>query len=325
VAEPADHPPELDALTQEALDWVVLLKSGSATVADGAALQSWRQRDPAHEAAFRNAVKLWNNLGATARELADAPRAKAAERPRSGFRRGRRAFLGGAIAASAAGCLIARPPFGLWPSVAELSADYRTGKGEMRHVVLAQYISFDMNTLTSIAVRSASPARLELIAGEATIASQLTLTRPLVVIAGDGRITAADATFNARCIDGAVAVACVAGEVEVEQHQRTALVRSGMQVSYSARGLEAPTAVDPDRATAWHSGLLIFDREPLAQVVDEVNRYRPGKIIVTEGTLGSQLVSGTFHRDRLDDVITQFHKAFGARVTTLPGGLVLLS
>ena len=71
-------------------------------------------------------------------------------------------------------------------------------------------------------------------------------------------------------------------------------------------------------------GAIARDR-PLAGVVDEVNRYRPGKIIITSGELKQRVVNGTFQLDRLDDFVAQVQQLFGARVTSLPGGVVLLS
>jgi transmembrane sensor len=323
LSEPTNQTPELDPLTHEALEWVIRLKSGEATVADGAALQHWRGQSAAHENAFREAVELWRTLGAVAREISHDEQVA---RPLARRLLGRRALLGGAIAASAAGYLIVRPPLDLWPSLAELSADYRTAKGEMRHLALEQDVSLEMNTLTSIAVRSTQQEeRIELISGEATIRTGRAASKPLVLIAAGGRITAVDANFNARCIGGAVSVTCVNGEVEVEQGAHSVRLVAGMQVGYSADGMANPVAVDPAHATAWRNGLLIFENRPLAQVIEEVNRYRPGKIILANGSLGGRLVSGTFHLDRLDDVIGQVMQAFGAHVTTLPAGVVLLS
>ena len=60
----------LDPLAREALSWVVRLKSGAATLADAEQLMDWRARSPAHEHAFRDAVKRWRNIGAA---LSDGP------------------------------------------------------------------------------------------------------------------------------------------------------------------------------------------------------------------------------------------------------------
>jgi transmembrane sensor len=55
-----DH---LDPLTREALSFILRLKSGEATVGDAERLIDWRGRSPAHEHAFRDAVKCWRAIG----------------------------------------------------------------------------------------------------------------------------------------------------------------------------------------------------------------------------------------------------------------------
>jgi transmembrane sensor len=50
-------------LTREALAWVVRLKSGEATLEDAEQMITWRAQSPAHEHAFRDAVKCWKAVG----------------------------------------------------------------------------------------------------------------------------------------------------------------------------------------------------------------------------------------------------------------------
>jgi transmembrane sensor len=56
-----------------------------------------------------------------------------------------------------------------------------------------------------------------------------------------------------------------------------------------------------------------------------VNRYRAGKIIITNAELKRRLVNGTFQVDKLDNFVAQVEQLFGARITSLPGGVVLMS
>jgi transmembrane sensor len=316
---------EPDALVDEALDWVVRLKTGVPTRADVEALQRWRERSPAHEQAFRKAARLFREVGIAAQELADAP-LPAAARGLPPKVVARRALLGGAIAASAAAYLVARPPMGLWPSLQELSADYRTAKGEQRKVAVMPDVSLQLNTQTSIALRSAeNETRVELISGETSVAAALSATKSFVMLASNGRIAATKATFNARCLDGIVSVACLTGAVDVAQGGNTVRLRESEQVSYSSEGIEAPAPVDLGQVTAWQAGLLIFRDKPLANVVEEVNRYRAGKIIITNANLRIRVVNGTFQINRLDDFVAQVQQLFGAQVRSLPGGVVLLS
>jgi transmembrane sensor len=84
-------------------------------------------------------------------------------------------------------------------------------------------------------------------------------------------------------------------------------------------------AFDPESLTAWQSGLLIFHNQTLTSVVDQINRYRPGKIIVVSADLRRRLVNGRFQIGKLDDFVAQVEQLFDAKVTSLPGGLVILS
>jgi transmembrane sensor len=313
-----------DPLFLEALDWIVRVKAGAPTRADLDALWQWRQQSDSHEKAFRAAVRLYRLVGTAARELADEEVAGTtplvARSPRS---LARRAVLAGAIAATA-GYVMVRPPFGLWPSLEELSADYRTGKGERRKVAVAPDVSLDLNTQTSIAVRSVrDETQIELISGEA--AAKSASSRPFVMLAGSGRITASQAAFDARCLDRTVTVTCLDGAITVAQQDKAIRLQPTEQVTYSGDGLQPTMLADVDQVSAWQAGLLIFRDRPLASVVEEINRYRSGMIIIVSDGLKRRLVNGTLQLDRLDDVIAQVERLFGARITHLPGGVVLMN
>ncbi|MFX8723624.1 hypothetical protein ABTM71_19355, partial [Acinetobacter baumannii] len=64
---------------------------------------------------------------------------------------------------------------------------------------------------------------------------------------------------------------------------------------------------------------------PLSQVIDEINRYRSGKIILLNADLGRLPLDATFRLDRIEEAVPKIAHVFGARVRTLPGGVVLLS
>lgn len=317
-----------DALLDEALDWIVRLKTAAPTRADVEALQRWREQSAAHEEAFKKAARLYRHAGIAARELADqsvATDAAPALRRSPPKILARRAILGGAIAAATMGYLIVRPPLGLWPSLEELSADYRTGKGEHRKIALTPGVSLELNTQTSIALREMpNETRVELISGEASVAATRSSSKPLVMLAGSGRITAVEADFNARCIDDTVSVTCLNGVLDIVHYAKEVRLRKAEQVSYSSGGLEASMPVDPAQVTAWQAGLLVFRDQPLSAVVEEVNRYRSGKIVITNADLKRRIVNGTFQIGKLEDFVPQVQQLFGAQATSLPGGIVLL-
>ena len=96
------------------------------------------------------------------------------------------------------------------------------------------------------------------------------------------------------------------------------------QVSYRADVIEDVLTIDPAVASAWQRGLMIFNMTPLAEVIDELNRYRSGRIVLMNASLAQSPVNGQFKIDRPDDALAQIELGFGVRRRTLPGGLILL-
>jgi transmembrane sensor len=312
------------ALEREAHGWVTRLVSGEATAADARALKAWRSQSLAHDQAFTAAAQRWKNFGAVGRTLLAQGRAPEWSPPQPVL--SRRAALGGmgAIAAGAAAYGIVKPPLGLWPSLVELSADYRTATGEQRQVGLSDDVSVRLNTQTSISILSSEAGTdlVKLISGEAAFAA--TSPKPLVVLAGEGRMTAGRARFDVRNVGASVCVTCFDGDVRVEQGSQTAIIGSRQQLRYDLSGLKAAVAIDPAEAAAWQAGMLIFRFTPLSDVIAEINRYRRGKVILTNAALGTNPVNGRFRIQRIDEVLVWIEQAFGATARSLPGGIVLI-
>jgi transmembrane sensor len=144
------------------------------------------------------------------------------------------------------------------------------------------------------------------------------------VIAADGRTIATDARFNVRYDDRGVCVTCLQGRVQVERQAAVSPLLAGQQVMYSERGVGAPVIIDSTAVTAWKDGVVIFDATPIAEVVAEVNRYRRGRIILVNATLGRERLNARFRIENIDRVVGQIEQVFGARATILPGGITLL-
>jgi transmembrane sensor len=314
---------ELSPLDREAHAWVRRVTSGEATAADAIALRQWCARSPAHAEAFSAASQFWKAFGTAGQSLiADERAAVARPRSRGATMVGRRAFIGGALAASAAGVLIARPPLGLWPSYSELQADFRTGAGEQRRIAVAEGLSIDMNARTSLSIAADV---IELIAGEASFAMPDDRVKRFNIVAGGGRVSAINAHFDIRRTGAMTRVTCLAHEVRVEHPDRTILLAARQQVNYSSDTIENVVPIDPAVTSAWQRGLMIFNMTPLAEVIDELNRYRSGRIILMNASLAQSPVNGQFKIDRPDDALAQIELGFGVRRRSLPGGLILLS
>jgi ferric-dicitrate binding protein FerR (iron transport regulator) len=305
------------ALRREAQAWVLRLASGQATEADGAAFRQWCGQSVEHARAFKETRAAWQALQPAAR------RARAEQMARARARApGRRAFLGGALAACGA-YLAFRPPLDLWPAVSELAADYRSGAGEQREVALGEDATVQMNTRTRINVSAqARGERVDLLAGEVELRAG---ARPVSLSAGAGSVTVRDACVNVRYTDAQVRVTCLEGVARVRGPGGELALAAPRQVLLGADGLGAPRDADLAAISGWRRGVLEFNDVPLAQVVDEINRYRAGRILLMGDRLAGSRVQARFPLDQLADAALLIRDVYGARVTTLPGGIVLLS
>jgi transmembrane sensor len=311
---------------EEARNWLRRLTSGEVTKADLDAFERWRVENPKHRHALAEANLLWDVLGKVARE------ARAGDLKRSPVRSvldrpiGRRAVFAGAAAASVA-YLVERPPFHFWPAVAELMAAYHTATGERRELAAAPGIAVQMDTQTSLTtpITTGQLYSLELISGQLAVSVQPTADRSVVISAAGGQVRASHANFDIRREGSSVCVTCAEGAVQVSHGSASATLGPGRQVTYDEQGLGSEVIADPAVVTAWQRGLLIFRDAPLADVIAEVNRYRPGRIILLNKALEERKVLAGFRLDRIDDVVNYIRDAFDAKVRSLPGGVVLLS
>lgn len=317
--------PELDAQAQA---WVRKLASGAARPRDARALQRWCATSEAHAQAFRQAHGQWRALRPAAvlagqgdPELARLRAAPAAPAPTPVL--SRRRLLGGAMAMGFTGigvALAVQPPLDLWPSMEALRADVRTGVGEQRRLALAPEVTVALNTRSSVGLRTGGLALIEgEIAVDAAGAGQ-----PFTVTAGAGRAWATDGRFEVRRSDGHCIVTCLDGRVQVAAHGREVALRPSQQLRYDDRSTDAPRQIDAAALSPWREGVLSFRHTALTEVVAEINRYRPGRVLLLARALGDQPVSGRFVIADLDQALVQIQRLFRLERTVLPGGIVLL-
>lgn len=311
------------ALEREAHAWARALGTGAPTTEDGAAFKAWRAQSPAHERAWAKAARTWRELGRVTQAYAATH--PAARRPQAPDPRRRWLLAGGASAfASLAVASVLRPPLGLWPSWSEFNSDYRTATGEQRSFALdGQQVTLALNTQTSVNVstRGGLP-EIELVAGEAAI--HAARSQPCAVLAGAARMTLASGDIEVRRLaQGEVQLRCNAGQVDVQHRDANLVLRAGQQLRYTADAMQPPIAIAQD-ASDWRAGIVSFHDLPLNQAIDEINRYRPGRVVLMNDALARHRLSARYEVKDLDQAITQIQQLYGASVRRV-GDVVFLS
>jgi transmembrane sensor len=333
---PVEDAASPSALQAEAFIWLGRLADGQVTRPELQAFKRWQRASPAHEAAFEDAKRQWKSMKPAMTELLHANPALATRHEaliggRGGLHPGRRAFLrtaaGAAVVAGVAGVAIVRPPLGLWPSQSEWSADYRTATGEQRAIALADRVSLTLNTQTSVRRQTAPGGEttgIDLIAGEAAV-DLPDQARSFSVTAGAGRSLSDAGRFEVRYLDERVCVTCVKGTVRVEHAAGVRVLQASQQTVYDGRSISGIAAVDAADVAAWRKGVLVFNQTPLAQVVGEINRYRPGRVVLLASSGRERPVVGRFPIAVLDEALLQIQHAFDLHARSLPGGVLILS
>jgi transmembrane sensor len=319
------------ALHKEAQHWLLRLTSGTATVQDARAFEHWCGQSRAHVEAFAETRRMWENLGPAAQSLVTreqpAVPSNVVSLPRMQPRMTRRVFLGAAIAASAA-LVVVHPPLQLWPSLSDMVADYRTTTGEQRDVDLGHGVVIHMNTQTALNLRKSQGQLIgiDLLGGEIQVKATDDAAGPVSIFAGGGRIdVGVQAKCNVRCYASDVQVTGLDGATTLVYKGQSAVLKSAQQADYGDGHLGKVVPADIEITMAWRRRVLIFDGQPLAQVVEEINRYRPGRIILANDSLAARKVQARFSLNQLADVAALIQDAYGAKITALPGGIVILS
>jgi len=302
-----DAKPDSTDLHATAQHWVVLLTSGDVDPADIAAARAWCAESPAHQQAFVEARRLWQLSG----HLQAPP-----------VRR-RQAWPSTATAAAAAVLLIALG-LGLVRQQA-WDADYRTAHGEQQRIELADgsHILLDSDSAVDVSLHDNRRA-ITLRKGEALFEVAHDPQRPFQVQAGDLSATALGTVYAVRKQGDGVQVTVARGRVAVNAERDTLTLGAGEQVDWLAGRFQDKHKIDTGKALAWQHGRLVFEMAPLADVLAELQRYRPGYLLIGDDSLRTLKVSGTFRLDRLDDALATLEQAFPLRIQRYTDYLLVL-
>jgi len=317
------------AQEQAALAWLCRLHDQPSR-GDRARFSLWLQADPAHVEAYAQAQVLWalseGPASRLAREEADALHGllEAMERPKPATRW--RWSAGLAMAA----CLLLTVSIGLgfeprrW--LDDLGADYVSLPGQVRTVTLADQSAVTLDTDSAISVDfSAGERHVRLRRGSAFF--QVTHTgAPFVVDAEDGEARVLGTQFEVRLQPGGARVTVLSGRVGVRASPGAPqqILGANQQLAYADGSAPPPQPVDSDQLLAWRQGWLNYSKVTLAEVVQDLGRYYPGRILVLNDSLAARRISGSFPNKDPRAVLDSLQGVLGFEQHSLLGRVIVL-
>lgn len=292
------HP---DDLFDEASAWYYRLQAEDASAQDRDDFAAWIARGPQQAQAWAEVLALLGALREPARQLREVERARW-RRPKL------RAWASAAAVLLAVGALTLSSP---WPD--RWRADYATTTGESRNLTLADGSQLQLNTDTAVQIDlGQDERRVRLLRGEAWFEVSADAARPFVIRSGEGWVKVVGTRFSVSRQDGQTRVRVAQGKVQVSAGgEQTVLLEPGRGVEYRDAQLAAVHEIDGAAEFAWRQRQLVFRQQPLAEVVDELNRYWPGQTLVLGEALRQRKVSGVFEIDKPDAVLKALKHTLG--------------
>jgi transmembrane sensor len=299
-------------LLAEAAEWFVELNTDDLEPGAREHFDAWLRRSPEHVRAYLSMLSTWEEGGlqpaGSAADI-DALVARANQtdnvvalqqvQPTPGRvapDSARRLYRGALAATLVLACVGAAAVLWLRSSV----DTYATNTGEQRSITLRDGSVVELNVRSRVSVRFTKQEReVDLIEGQAQFQVQKDPTRAFVVHSGATLVRVVGTEFDVYRKKTDTTVSVLEGRVAVARLNLVAPLESvaaGEQVIVPESGAPATQPQPADAATvrAWTQHRLVFRSTPLAEVIEEFNRYNVRQMVLRDPDLGGILISGVF-------------------------------
>lgn len=301
---------EADPLIDEAVRWIVQLRSGHASDADRHAYQQWRNQDPRHE---QICTQLETRLGVFQIPIDQGIGGELLQRALTVLT-GRRRLLQGALLG--VGTLLGTGLLlgGAGSPLAELTADLRTGTAQRRSLELPDGSELQLNARSAADIDfSRQQRQVRLLDGELLARVAADSVRPFFIQAPQARVQAYGNRLLVRERDGRGQVVALDGAVEIFGPAGDRLqLPGGHEVTYD-RYRFGPVRPSPKGATAWVDGLLEVRDATLGEVIEALRPWRSG-VLRLDPAIAPLRVSGLFRLDRPEQILDTLARTLPIRI-----------
>lgn len=305
-----------DSRSDQAIEWLARLRAEDVTAAETAEFATWLAASSLNKVAFDDATVLWHQLRAMPRQSLPTPRQYSGAYHRRWPLAAAASFL--------LACVV---------MIVQLSTPvFSTGKGEQRRVILADGTTAFLNTNSSISVSyGGSSRRIDLQQGEVWFDVTKDHERPFIVT---GRYATAEAVGTAFAVHETpdftrigVTEGVVAVHSSLVSQKSPAYLQVGQQSTLSATAAEHQD-YDGPVALSWQRGQLMYEDVLLHDLLEDLNRYLPKKMVLSEPDLDKLMllrITGTLTLDDQQGMLDTLKKIVPIRSTAVSDNLIIIS
>lgn len=289
-----DKPPP-NLIWETALDWLLLIQENPHDSDLARRINDWRASAAEHDAAWRKAQKVWELSGAAlSLQSETAPGTQHVETrssPPRRFSRRNRSLIGAAAAACAVMILL--------PDWQALRADYHSQTAEHRDITLSDgsHMLLDSNSVADVQF-DPEQRQVTLLRGQAFFSVKSEPNRAFYVNAGSVRVRVTGTAFAVSVEQGDVHVSVESGTVAVKTPSSLASssLHHGDHLNYSTKNNQTRVAQWPDEYSApWRRWQLIAVDQSVDDVIQQLRRYQPGLILLTDKALGQRRITAALN------------------------------
>jgi transmembrane sensor len=320
-AKPLFEDAQLQRMEQAAL-WLQRMHAATDDERVVDAWLDWCQRDPLNQQAFDEVAAIWELSG----RLEAAPATSAAAPVRHARRHLLVASLAGlAVAGGGGAWWLVRQPGELL--VSEFSSPI--GRNSTQTLGDGSLLELGGGTRVTVSI-GRRERRVELHAGELYVNVHHEPARPFSVHVGKLQVVATGTAFNVLRTTEHTTVTVAEGSVKaLFEDQGSAApnvqVQTGYQLVYSQSANNfAVRQADPLNATAWRSGWLHFENQPLGEVIETINRYSASKTVIEDARVRALAVNGNAQIDRIGTWVLALPHLLQVSVTERNGTLLIV-
>lgn len=298
--------PNVKEVEREASEWIARLNADEVSGDDRTRFEAWQHAHPLHAQTYEQLQTTWRRF-ADAGPLVRAVTFGQSMSPAAWSHRPRR--WGWALAMTVVMATVCAGFY--WQWLASQTA-FKTAVGEQAILSLPDGSVLELNSNSLARVEYSARLRvIHLDRGEAFFKVAHDVNRPFWVTSGNSWVRAVGTAFDVYLTGKGLQITVSEGTIRIGSAARrllpttpsddaattfSAVLTPGQQAELSATAATT-RKLSPNelaRAVAWRSGTLYFEKQRLAEVVHELNRYTPRQVILEDEKLRALAVGGTF-------------------------------